>query len=291
MLECIIEEPSSEYSESNSNSNNNNNLNTNYTSNSNRYTEIENNILFSPIECDENELNEDQKDLKEKENASQLQGNSKSTLKKNKNIKKLKIILLGELGVGKSTLINRYINNKFEILRQSLSDPEYKIKNFDIDDNTIAELSIHDTIHEEKLGKITKNYYKDAHGAIIVFDLTNNESFNKVKHWLKEINSMAPRDIVICLLGNKSDLTMEREVDYEIAKKIAKDNLYYEVSAKTGHNVSLSFEQLTYIIIEKQNEEENNPDKVLRGINGRKSTRLSDIDSMNKHLFRKKKCC
>ena len=61
MLECIIEEPSSEYSESNSNSNNNNNLNTNYTSNSNRYTEIENNILFSPIECDENELNEDQK--------------------------------------------------------------------------------------------------------------------------------------------------------------------------------------------------------------------------------------
>ena len=287
MLESIKEETSSEYSESNSN----NNLNTNYTSNFNCYTETENNMLFSPIECDD-ELNEDQKDFKEKKNFSQIQGNNKSTLKKkNKNIKKLKIILLGELGVGKSTLINRYINNKFEILRQSLSDPEYKIKNFEIDDNTIAELSIHDTIHEEKLGKITKNYYKDAHGAIIVFDLTNDESFEKVKNWLNEINSNAPKDIIICLLGNKSDLTMDRKVDYEIAKKIAKDDLYYEVSAKTGNNVSLCFEQLTYVIIKKQNEEEKNPDKEIRGIEGRKSTRLSDIESMNKYSLRKKKCC
>ena len=92
-------------------------------------------------------------------------------------------------------------------------------------------------------------------------------------------------------MGNKSDLTMDRKVDYEIAKKIAKDDLYYEVSAKTGNNVSLCFEQLTYVIIKKQNEEEKNPDKEIRGIEGRKSTRLSDIESMNKYPLRKKKCC
>ena len=71
---------------------------------------------------------------------------------------------------------------------------------------------------------------------------------------LKELNSNAPRDIVLCLLGNKADLTSDRNVAYEDAKTIAEDNLYYEVSAKTGNNVSLDFEQLTYGILEKQKE-------------------------------------
>ena len=69
---------------------------------------------------------------------------------------------------------------------------------------------------------------------------------------------------------------------------MAGDNLYYEVSAKTGNNVSLAFEQITYGIIEKQKEEENNPNKVLRGKEGRKTTDLRDI---NKELDGNKKCC
>ena len=260
--------------------------------NKNRYTQVENDILFNPVEGYEEEKKDDEeenKDIKGNENLNQL--NIPTNISKSKKeIKQLKIILLGEKGVGKSSLIKRYVMNTFKLSDNS-DDLEIKKKILDIDDNTSAELSIYDTTNEEKLGKITKNYYRDSHGAIVVFDLTNKISFNKVKYWLKEINSNSPRDVVVCLLGNKADLTVDRNVPYEDAKEIAGDNLYYEVSSKTGNNVSLAFEQITYEIIEKQNEEADNPDKVLRGREGRKTADLNDINDINKDLLGKKKCC
>ena len=153
------------------------------------------------------------------------------------------------------------------------------------------ELTINDTTEEEKLGKFTKNYYKDAHGALLVFDLTNQQSFEKLKFWMEEINAYAPRDIVLCIVGNKSDLRADGKVKYEDAKDFAKDNLYYEVSCKSGHNISLAFEQLAYGIIEKQKEEENNPNKVIRGKEGRKTADLNQINEELKSLDKKNKCC
>ena len=289
-------EPAPEFRDSETTDNNDN---------KNRYTQVENDILFNPIEgYDEEKIDQDVeykkdqelkegkeegKEEKEKENINIPSKNPSISIKSNKEIKKLKIILLGEIGVGKTSLIKKFVGNKNNLNDNPGND--FIIKNIDIDENTTAELSIYDTTNEEKLGKITKNYYKDAHGAIIVFDLTNKESFNKVKFWLKEIDTNGPRDIVLCLLGNKSDLTYDRTVQYEDAKETAGDNLYYEISSKTGNNVSLAFEQLTYEIIEKQNEEKDNPDKVLRGKEGRRTADLNDINQMNKDLFGKKKCC
>ena len=283
-----IGEPAPEFRDSETTDNNDND-------NKNRYTQVDNDILFNPIEgYEEEKIDQDVGDKKEdikeeeKEKVDLPSKNPSMIIKPNKEIKKLKIILLGEIGVGKTSIIKKYVG------KNNLNDnPEndFVIKNYDIDENTTAELTIYDTTNEEKLGKITKNYYKDAHGALIVFDLTNKESFNKVKYWLKEIDSNAPRDIVLCLLGNKADLTYDRIVQYEDAKEIAGDNLYYEISSKTGNNVSLAFEQLTYEIIEKQNEEKDNPDKVLRGKEGRRTADLNDINEMNKDLLGKKKCC
>ena len=141
--------------------------------------------------------------------------------------------------------------NKFDsspsLSNETNSDKSIKI--IDIDDKSSVELSIYDTTNEKKMGKITRNYYKDAHGAIIVFDLGNIESFNKIKYWQKEINNNAPKDIVICILANKSDLIVGRNVNFEEAKTLAGDNLCYEVSAKVGNNISLAFEQLAFRII------------------------------------------
>ena len=278
-------EPAPEFRDSESSNNTANN--------NNRYTQVENDVLFNPVEGynDENEeeKQEDKDNNKNNNNKSEVKTSSNS--KKNKKIKKLKIILVGEKEVGKSSLINRYVNGKFFFFNNSSNESDVKIKNLDLDENLCAELSIYDPMHEEKLGKITKNYYKDAHGALVVFDLTKKVTFNKVNFWLKEIKSNAPKDIILCLLGNKSDLTYDREVDYEKAKALADDNLYYEVSAKTGNNISLAFEQLTYGIIEKQNEEEGNPEKVQRGKEGRKTVDLNDINEIDKDLKRTKKCC
>ena len=166
-----------------------------------------------------------------------------------------------------------------------------KKKKTNIDDNLVVELTISDTTEEEKLGKFTKNYYKDAYGALLVFDLTNQQSFQKLKTWMEEINTNAPRDIVLCIVGNKSDLRADRKVKFEDAKDFAKDNLYYEVSCKSGTNVSLAFEQLADGIIEKQKEEENNPNKVIRGKEGRKTADLNQINEELKSLDKRNKCC
>ena len=201
-----------------------------------------------------------------------------------KGLKKYKVILLGDIGVGKSSLINRYVSNKFNAFGQATIGT-VKTKKLKIDNRTTVELSINDPVEEEKLGKYTKNYYKDAHGAIVVFDITNKQSFNNVKSYLGEIDSNAPRDISTCIIGNKFDLDSSRVVEDEDVQKISEKCKYYKVSAKTGNNVSLAFEGLAFEINENQKKEENNPNKVLRGKEGRKSYVLDEKKKS------KKKCC
>ena len=258
---------------------------TNEVNNDERYTQIDNDVMFNPIEGYE-EKKEQEKEENPGENQEKV-NIVKSDITK-KEFKKLKIILLGEIGVGKSSLINRYVSNKFNTFNQTSIGDDVKIKKVEVDKNLTVDLLINDPTNEEKLGKFTKNYYLDAHGAVIVYDLTNEKSFQKVKFWMEELDSNAPRDIIVCILGNKADLTADRVVKFEDVKSLVGDHLNYEVSAKTGNNVSLAFEQLTYGIIEKQKEEENNPDKVIRGKEGRKTQDLNDI---NRDLLTKKKCC
>ena len=258
---------------------------TNEVNNDERYTQIDNDVMFNPIEGYE-EKKEQEKEENQGENQEKV-NIVKSNITK-KEFKKLKIILLGEIGVGKSSLISRYVSNKFNTFNQTSIGDDVKIKKVEVDKNLTVDLLINDPTNEEKLGKFTKNYYLDAHGALIVYDLTNEHSFQKVKFWMEELDSNAPRDIIVCILGNKADLTADRVVKFEDVKSLVGDHLNYEVSAKTGNNVSLAFEQLTYGIIEKQKEEENNPDKVIRGKEGRKTQDLNDI---NRDLLTKKKCC
>ena len=251
--------------------------------NSNRYTKI-GNILQDYIDEENDESNKDNN-----------KGNSEIIKKKNlnKKITKYKIILLGEPGVGKTTIINKYIFNKFEStpIIQNENDSDKSIKMIDIDDNKSVELSIYDTTKEKNMGKITRNYYKDAHGAIIIFDVGNRESFNKVKYWVKETNNYAPKDIIICVLGNKTDVPSASQINIDEVKNLYGDNLCYEVSAKDGNNISLAFEQLTFKIIKEQKRRKKEQDVVLRGADGRQSINLSDISVKNTSNAKKSKCC
>ena len=203
-----------------------------------RFTEVDNDVYYNPIEGyeqnkpEDNQVQEDETPI----------GKSNNKKMEKKEIKKFKIILLGEKGVGKSSIIERYVNNKCSNFDNPSIQDAIKNKKFEVDKNLTAELSISDTSEVENLGKFPREYYNDAHGAIIVFSLTDLNSFQKLSYWKNEVESNAPADIVVCYLGNQSDRTADRKVNLEDIQNFVGDNLHYEVSAKTGNNISLAFE-------------------------------------------------
>ena len=106
-------------------------------------------------------------------------------------------------------------------------------------------MNIWDTVGQEKFRTLTRQYYHDCHGAVIVFDLTKRETFEYLPKWIKELKDNAPDKIAILILGNKSDLTDERVVSPEEITKFIEDNyLFFEVSAKNGNNITLAFDKI-----------------------------------------------
>ena len=260
----------------------------------NRKTNKNNTNNEGIIEKNENE-NEDESDIniiKEK-NDNQNTNTIMNQMPKDDNIRQYKIIILGDFGVGKTSFIDKYfngmLNKKGKRETYKFEDEIYK-KRIQIDENITVEIHLWDTAGQEKSGNLIKKYYIDSYGVFIVFDLTNKKSFKNLPKWINNIKDYCPKDIVCCFIGNKSDLTKERKVAFEVAKDFVKDDLYYEVSSKTGTNVSLAFEQLAYNIVEKQLGEEKNPEKVLRGNMGRDTTSLSNYD-YHKEGRSKKGCC
>jgi small GTP-binding protein len=268
---------------------------------SNRFTKL-NDTVLNAVETFQVE---EQKDLienmniedniygqnsKEENNINEINNDEGNEIKITQTLKdkleEYKIIILGDFGVGKSSLIFRFLNNRFKKETDDSPKAENNRKIIQIDSNIRIIVNIWDTSDQEKGGKLQKIYYKDIYGALLVFDLTNKDSFDSLRKWLNELKDNSSEDIVYCFAGNKSDLKEERAIEYETINDFIFENLYYEVSSKTGNNVSLAFEQLAYNIIMKQAEEEGNPDKVSRGIEGRQTQdlRMSGVK-------RKKTCC
>ena len=146
----------------------------------------------------------------------------------------IKLLLLGDSSVGKTSILNKYIANKFIENNIATLGVEYMDKTVDYN-NFKIKLQIWDTSGEEKYRSITKSYYKNAEGLLVIFDITNEESFNHVKNWINEAKDNNS-DIKIILVGNKIDFENERKVAKERAIKFAENNnlQYFETSAKMG---------------------------------------------------------
>ena len=153
-----------------------------------------------------------------------------------------KLLLIGDSGVGKSCLLLRYTDETYQESYISTIGVDFKIKTIELDGKVIK-LQIWDTAGQERFRTITSSYYRGAHGIIVVYDVTDQESFNNVKVWLQEIDRYANENVTKLLVGNKSDLTSKKVVDYETAKAFA-DELgipFLETSAKSAANVEQSF--------------------------------------------------
>ena len=175
----------------------------------------------------------------------------------NKIIFRFKIILLGDVAVGKTSIITRYIDNKFDNHYTCTINIQSRIKKIALNQEIYAEMSIWDTCGEEKFKALTRQYYRDTNGILLIFDLSNKKTFLNLKNWLNDIHEISPNDVNIILVGNKIDA--KRDVSKEDINKFVEDNFltYFEISAKNGINVDLAFEKLAREIVEKNQDFQN----------------------------------
>jgi len=153
-----------------------------------------------------------------------------------------KLLLIGDSGVGKSCLLLRFADDTYTESYISTIGVDFKIRTIELDGKTVK-LQIWDTAGQERFRTITSSYYRGAHGIILVYDVTDNDTFTNVKQWLQEIDRYASEGVNKLLVGNKCDLTTKRVVEYSIAKEFA-DQLsipFLETSALNATNVEQTF--------------------------------------------------
>ena len=154
-----------------------------------------------------------------------------------------KILLLGDSAVGKSCLLLRYCDAKFQDLHLATIGLDFRLKTIFLEDNKKVKVQIWDTAGQDRFLAITKNYYRGANGILLVFDITDKTSFDHIKNWIEQIKEEAPENIIIYLVGNKIDCINNRIISTEEGTKLAEEFglKYYETSAKNDENVNSTF--------------------------------------------------
>lgn len=196
-----------------------------------------------------------------------------------------KVVLLGEGRVGKTSLCLRYVRDEFSNKQESTIQATYLDKRLNLGRQSVK-LMIWDTAGQERFHALGPIYYRDANGALLVYDITDRDSFTKVRNWVKELRKIVGQDIVVCIAGNKSDLEKKRQVPLEDAEEYAKSvgAFHTLTSAKTGKGVEDVFLEITKNML-KQNK------KASGGGSHSRSQRnfVQIVDEQEKES--KKGCC
>ena len=195
---------------------------------------------------------------------------------------KLGILILGDTNVGKTSLLLNYTDNYYVGSHVATVGIDYKFKSIKIKDIDVK-LQIWDTSGQERFRSLAKNYLKNADGIIFVYDITDKKTFEGVKDWIKEAESQGIYKQI--LVGNKCDLERKREVTTDMLNKLGnkKKIKTFETSAKTGINVSKSFESLAELLVEGKSKEE------LNNLYRRETIKITGIKNNKKS--EKKECC
>lgn len=157
-----------------------------------------------------------------------------------------KVLLLGDSTVGKTCFLLKYTDKIFKEVHMTTVGLDYRLKTMTLKNGKNVKLQIWDTAGQDRFRSITKNYYKGAHGIIVVYDITSFASFDNVKNWISQIREEVTSNVVIYIAGNKIDLEEERKVQTEEGKKLAEEYgfPFVETSAKDGTNINEAFEDL-----------------------------------------------
>ena len=200
-----------------------------------------------------------------------------------------KLVIIGDASTGKSSLLRRYCENDFSETYVCTIGVDFQLKILKMNDQQIVKLQIWDTAGQERFKVMTKSYYRSAKACLIVYDITRKETFENVKVWCEQYmqnNSGGARSKQnIVILGNKRDLTEQRQVEFEAGEKLAEEIgcQFFEVSAKVdGDEISRIFFSLAEILLQ-------NEDGITSGAKKGEEERNSVV--LRAELAKKKKNC
>ena len=198
----------------------------------------------------------------------------------------LKYIIVGNAAVGKSNISYRFSKGLFAEEYKATVGMDFAFKNITVRDKNIR-IQIWDTAGQECFKSISRGYYKSSVCGLIVYDITNRESFSNVSSWVEECQNNGPRTITLVLVGNKSDLEENRVVNYEEGEELANryNMKFYETSAFNGNNVDKIFYDTTEIILTNM---DNNYYDLTNDDCGISFTSRKTV---LEHKKTKKKCC
>ena len=188
-----------------------------------------------------------------------------------------KLLLIGESNVGKTSIIVRYVDNDFQESGIATLGVDVKYKYVSLD-NTKIRLAIWDTAGQERFRGLAKNYFRGAHGFILVYDITDKKSFVKLKGWMNDAKEKIEKDYKMIVVGNKKDCQKERQVEIDDLKEFAKKNevSFLEVSAKTGEWIEQLFNIMVEELLEINNigivkDDESEGDKTFNSLDNSRS--------------------
>ncbi|KAL3233858.1 hypothetical protein RNJ44_03898 [Nakaseomyces bracarensis] len=186
---------------------------------------------------------------------------------------KYKIVFLGEQGVGKTSLITRFMYDTFDDNYQATIGIDFLSKTMYLDDKTIR-LQLWDTAGQERFRSLIPSYIRDSRVAIVVYDITKRKSFEFIDKWIEDVkNERGEENVILCVVGNKSDLSEERQVTTEEGEKKAQllgAKIFMETSTKAGYNVKNLFKKIAKSLPEFQDSDVNPLD--ANGANGNRNT-------------------
>ena len=200
-----------------------------------------------------------------------------------------KILILGDSFVGKTNILKRFIHNELDSTTKETVGVEFDSKNYNFGEKTIK-AQIWDTAGQERYRSVTKAYYKGAKGALLVYDISRRITFENIDNWLIDLRTNGDKDILIILIGNKSDLNSKREVNKDEAENKAEQyNIaFLETSAKNGDNIDKAFSELVEQVYNaNKNSIEKNDVKVEGNNEDGISLQKDDVDEQKKN----KGCC
>jgi len=173
-------------------------------------------------------------------------------------LRKFKLVFLGEQSVGKTSLITRFMYDSFDNTYQATIGIDFLSKTMYLEDRTVR-LQLWDTAGQERFRSLIPSYIRDSTVAVVVYDVTNINSFQQTNKWIDDVRTERGTDVIIVLVGNKTDLADKRQVSIDEGERKAKELnvMFIETSAKTGYNVKQLFRRVAAALPGMEPKEQN----------------------------------